>query len=80
MLGVPLPWNGVFAVEATLCLALVIDAIETDNALEEDVQFRVTAGILGHLEERLEDIGDDLFEVLHHTTRLVHIVKTGHLN
>lgn len=66
LLGVPFAGNRVLAVEPTLGLALVINTIESDHSLEEDMKLGVTGGVLGHFEQWLENIRDDLFEVLHH--------------
>jgi hypothetical protein len=40
----------------------------------------VTGGILGHFEQWLEHVRDDLFEILHHPARLVHVVQTRNLD
>lgn len=42
--------------EAPLGLGLVVDAVEADDALEEDVQLGVRSRILGHLEQRKENV------------------------
>lgn len=80
LLGVPFAGNGVLAVEPTLRLALVIDTVESDHSLEEDMKLGVTGGILGHFEQWLEHVRDDLFEILHHPARLVHVVQTRNLD
>lgn len=40
----------------------------------------MTRRILGHFKQRLEDIGNDLFIVLHHAACFVDIIETRHLN
>lgn len=66
LLGVPFAGNRILAVEPTFRLALVIDTIKSNHALQEDVKLGVAGGVLGHFEQWLEHVGDDLFEVLHH--------------
>lgn len=77
---IPVPRNRVFSVESTLRFAFIVDAIKPNNTLEKNMQFGVAAGVLCYLEQWLKDVRYDLFEILHHTTRLVYIVKTGHLD
>jgi hypothetical protein len=43
-------------VDAAFDLALVVDGVEADDALEEDVQLRVRARVARDFKERLEDV------------------------
>jgi len=53
---IPLIGRGEFAIQSAFGFGFIVDAIETDDALEEDVQFRMSLGVLCYFEERLEDV------------------------
>lgn len=65
---------------APLNLAFVIDAIEANDPLQEDVELGVACRVFGHLEQRLEDVYNDLLEIVHQTSCLVHIEQAWYLN
>lgn len=70
----------VLLVDATLGLGFVIDRVETNDSLKEDVKVGVAGRVLCDLEQRLEDVRDDLLEVLDRLGSLVDVVQTGDLD
>ena len=55
---VPVFGDRELAVDPSLGFRLVVNRIETDDSLEENVQFRMRSRVGGNLEERLEDVCD----------------------
>jgi hypothetical protein len=78
--GVPDTGVRVLLVDATLSLRLIIDRVETNDSLKEDVKVRVARGVLGDLEQGLEDVLDDLLKVLDRLGGLVDVVQTRDLD
>lgn len=70
----------VLLVDAALSLGLIIDRVETNDSLEEDVEVGVAGRVLCDLEQRLEDVRDDLLKVLDRLGGLVDVVQTGYLD
>lgn len=72
--------KGEFLKDAPLHFALVVNTVETDDPLKEYVELWVAARVFSHLEQRLEDVDNDLLEVVHEASGLVHIVQTRDLD
>src|ERR1700744_2905448 len=60
--------------------ALIVNAVEADDTLEEDVQLRMARGILGDLKQRLEEVDHDLLKVFHQSTGLVDVKEPRNLD
>ena len=61
-------------------LRLVVDGVQARDVLEETEELRVRRGVVGGLEERREEVVQELVEVRDHTLRLVHVAKQGSLD
>lgn len=76
----PLLRDGELPVESSLWLAFVVDAVEADDSLKEDVQFRMAARILGDFKKRLEYIPDHVLKVVESTLRFIQRIEPRYLN
>jgi len=56
LFGIPLIGGGEFAVQSAFGFRFIVDTVETDDALEENVQFWMGLRVLCYFEERLEDV------------------------
>lgn len=70
----------VLLVDTTLGLGLIVDRVETNDALEENMELGVARRIASDLEQGLEDVLDHLLKVLDSLGGLVDVVQTGHLD
>lgn len=61
-------------------LRFVVHAVEAGHVGEELVQVLVLARVHGRLEQRLEDVPNDLGEIADQLVVLEHVVQTRHLN
>lgn len=80
LLSRPLLGDWEFLVHPSLNLAFVIDTVESNDSLQEYMKLGVAGGISGNFEKRLEHIYDDLLEIVHQASCLVHIVQTRYLD
>lgn len=80
LLRVPHVRDGELSKQAPLCLALVIDTVEPNDSLEENVELLMARRVFGDLEERLEEVYNDLLEVIHQSTGFIDIEKSGDLD
>lgn len=68
------------SVQSALRFALVINAIEANDSLEEDMKLFMAGRIFRNFEEGLKDVLDDLLKVVHQASRLVDIEQSGDLD
>lgn len=62
LFSIPLLGDWELAVQSPLGLALIVNAVKTNHALQEDVQLRMAVRILRDFEQGLEDIANDVFK------------------
>jgi hypothetical protein len=78
-LGSPLRGYRIFLDKSTFRLTLIVNAVESDNTLEEDVEFWMTRWILGHFKQGPENVDQDLFETFDFFLGLVDVIKSRDL-
>lgn len=77
---VPDLWYRELLEQSAFRLTLVIDAVESNDSLQEDVEFGVASRVFGNFKQRLEEIDDDLFKIVHQAGRLVDVEEARHLD
>lgn len=76
----PLSRNRELLENSSLNFALIVNAIESYDPLQEDMKLWMTARIFGNFKERLKHILNNLLKAVHQARRLVHVKQSRDLN